>query len=71
MMKQIVLISLMILLPLNVSADDRVATDNAPRIVIAKTSADQRALTETLSAKIKSALLGERYTLDCRGRCER
>jgi hypothetical protein len=71
MMKHIVLISLMLLLPLNVSADDRMPADSAPHVVIAKTNAEQRALTETLAAKIKSALLGERYTLDCRGRCER
>lgn len=37
---------------------------NAPKIVIAKTSATQRAVAESISGRLRSALESEPYTLD-------
>jgi hypothetical protein len=37
---------------------------NAPKIVIAKTTSEQRAVAEIISGRLRSALEGEPYTLD-------
>lgn len=68
-MKQLVVISLFLLAAFPAQAETR-----APeKIVILKTTSEQRALTELLSAQIKSALLGEKYVpvQECKSRnCE-
>jgi hypothetical protein len=68
-MKHFVIIALFLL-----AATPALAQDRAPeKIVILKTTSEQRALTELLSARIKSALLGENYVpvAECKARnCE-
>lgn len=68
-MKHLILIPLFLFVATPALAQER-ASD---KIVILKTTSEQRALTEILSARIKSALQGEEYipVTDCKGRaCE-
>ncbi|MDI1229082.1 MAG: hypothetical protein PSY14_15480 [bacterium] len=46
------------------AAANRGDETNAPKIVIAKTSATQRAVAESISGRLRSALESEPYTLD-------
>lgn len=43
---------------------DRGDAENAPKIVIAKTTSEQRAVAEIISGRLRSALESEPYTLD-------
>lgn len=43
---------------------DRGDNENAPKIVIAKTTSEQRAVAEIISGRLRSALESEPYTLD-------
>lgn len=43
---------------------DRGDQENAPKIVIAKTTSEQRAVAEIISGRLRSALESEPYTLD-------
>lgn len=43
---------------------DRGDKENAPKIVIAKTTSEQRAVAEIISGRLRSALESEPYTLD-------
>ncbi len=61
-MKHIVLISSVLFLLAAAPAQGETAAEQ--KLVLAKTTSSQRALTEILSARIKAALTGERYTLD-------
>lgn len=47
---------------------DRGDHENAPKIVIAKTTSEQRAVAEIISGRLRSALESEPYTLDTDGR---
>ncbi len=47
---------------------DRGDADNAPKILIAKTTSEQRAVAEIISGRLRSALESEPYTLDADGR---
>lgn len=69
-MKHIVIIALAVLIASPAQAEEPVRD---AQVKIAKTTSEQRALTELLSARIRSALEGEPYTLDlsCKGKeCE-
>lgn len=69
-MKHIALIALALLVASPSQAEEPVRD---AKVKIAKTTSEQRALTELLSARIRSALEGEPYTLDlsCKGKdCE-
>lgn len=43
---------------------DRGDANDAPKIVIAKTTSEQRAVAESISGRLRSALESEPYTLD-------
>lgn len=43
---------------------DRGDANDAPKIVIAKTTSEQRAVAEIISGRLRSALESEPYTLD-------
>ncbi|MDF3024332.1 MAG: hypothetical protein K0R10_1693 [Alphaproteobacteria bacterium] len=47
---------------------DRGDDANAPKIVIAKTTSEQRAVAESISGRLRSALDSEPYTIDADGR---
>jgi len=47
---------------------DRGDDANAPKIVIAKTTSEQRAVAESISGRLRSALDSELYTIDADGR---
>lgn len=69
-MKHIAIIALALLIASPAQAEEPVRD---AKVKIAKTTSEQRALTELLSARIRSALEGEPYTLDlsCKGKeCE-
>lgn len=65
-MKYLSLIAALLILSAPVMAQEPVADT---KVVIIKTTREQRALTELLSARIKFALEGERYVLEsCKGK---
>lgn len=69
-MKHIALIAFALLIAAPAQAEEPVRD---VKVKIAKTTSEQRVLTEILSARIRSALQGEPYTLDlsCKGKdCE-
>lgn len=57
-MKHLVIIATLLL---SVPAQAQSPVQNGEKVALVKTSSAQRALTEVLAGRIKSALLGERY----------
>lgn len=60
-MKHFVLIAALLLA---IPAQAQAPAQTGERVVLVKTSSQQRALTETLAGRIKSGLLGERYAFE-------